>query len=405
MTNSGRRLSIVYVGTLPPHAGGCAIVGSLLLPGLEALGHSVRAVASITATDQKAGDDFARRHPGIDVTRYVLPYLESSSDTVVPMEYRELERERLHEVLPGLLGRERPDVIIAGRESFAWHVPQLALEHGIPTTLVVHGGRTVRKALDASSDADGGRLLDGFRMVDTVVAVARHLAERLRRKGLRDVQVVPNPVDTERFSPGPKDPTLLRELSISPAQTVVLFASRLASVKRPLDLVESARQAIAKNPGLVYLIVGDGPCREAVVEACRRHGISGSFRFVGWVPHDHVPQYMRLADVVVLPSELEGQSLVYLEAQACGRLLLASDIPAAREVVTDGHTGLLFPKGDIEELTAKTLLVAGSTGWREEIGRRARGRVGEHSVDVMTRRYAAILEAVASRGRAVKPAL
>jgi glycosyltransferase involved in cell wall biosynthesis len=58
-----------------------------------------------------------------------------------------------------------------------------------------------------------------------------------------------------------------------------------------------------------------------------------------------VPDYINLADVVVMPSEREGQSLVYLEAQACGKLIVASDIPAAREVITDGETGLLFERG------------------------------------------------------------
>jgi hypothetical protein len=68
-----------------------------------------------------------------------------------------------------------------------------------------------------------------------------------------------------------------------------------------------------------------------------------------------VPRYLNLADLVVTPSETEGLSRVYLETQACGRVLIASDIPAAREVVEPGHTGLLFPRGDPAALAAAIL--------------------------------------------------
>ena len=54
-----------------------------------------------------------------------------------------------------------------------------------------------------------------------------------------------------------------------------------------------------------------------------------------------------------MPSESEAFPLVYLETQACGRLLLASDIPAGREVVVPGDNGLLFRTGDVADLTAR----------------------------------------------------
>lgn len=116
-------------------------------------------------------------------------------------------------------------------------------------------------------------------------------------------------------------------------------------------------------------------------EACRREGIHENFRFVGWVEYDRIPDFINLADLVVMPSEAESQARVYLETQACARLLLASDIPAAREVVVDGATGLLFRKGDIDDLTAKTLLAAGDAGLRADIGRKGRDRVQAHSLD------------------------
>ena len=106
-----------------------------------------------------------------------------------------------------------------------------------------------------------------------------------------------------------------------------------------------------------------------------------------------MPRYMNLADLVVMPSEREGLSRVYLEAQACAKTLLASDIPGAREAVTHGETGLLFRRGDIDDLTEKTLLAAGDPALRARIGRQARQYVERHhDIDRAVDQYMALLQ-------------
>jgi 1,2-diacylglycerol 3-alpha-glucosyltransferase len=93
---------------------------------------------------------------------------------------------------------------------------------------------------------------------------------------------------------------------------------------------------VRRIPRLLYIIVGDGPGRVQLEAQCRGKGIVDRFRFPGWIEHTRMPDYLRLADIVVMPSESEGQSLVYLEAQACGRVLLASRIEGAR-IIRDGE--------------------------------------------------------------------
>jgi glycosyltransferase involved in cell wall biosynthesis len=218
------------------------------------------------------------------------------------------------------------------------------------------------------------------------------MAERLRRLRVYNVKIIPNAIDLHQFSPQPKNYALLRELAIRDDDIVVVHASNLKGLKRPMDVVHSAEKVLQQNSKLMYLIVGDGPLRETIENACRQKHISQRFRFVGWVDYDYVPDYINLADIVVMPSDDEHQARVYLETQACGRLLLASDIPGAREVIVDGETGLLFRKGDINELTAKTLLAAGNPKLRAEIGRKARERVKVHSIDRATATYVATFE-------------
>src|SRR5208282_3999130 len=119
----------------------------------------------------------------------------------------------------------------------------------------------------------------------------------------------------------------------------------------------------------------------AMEEACTKQPLAGHFRFVGWIDHDLVPNYINLADVVVMPSESEALALVYLETQACERVLIASDIAAAREVIDDGETGILFRKGDVADLTAKILSVTGNPALRATIGRKARQSAMNYDLD------------------------
>jgi glycosyltransferase involved in cell wall biosynthesis len=145
-------------------------------------------------------------------------------------------------------------------------------------------------------------------------------------------------------------------------------------------------------------VVGDGVCRQELEEACEREGVAHRFRFVGWVAHGRVADYLRLADIVALPSEYENQSLVALETQACGRVLLASDVPGSREIVEDGRTGLLFRAGDAADLAAKTLGAAADPALRARIGRAARARVEAHALDRIARQHERLLVELVANG-------
>lgn len=312
-------------------------------------------------------------------------------------EYRDHERRGIEQEMAKAIAEERPDVLVAGRENFAWHVPELAAYHGLPSLLLVQGG-TALGILRGTYAADSATaLLRRFREANAIVAVAQHLARELTRLGIPGVQAIPNPVDLRRFAPGPRNAALADALGIRDADVVVAHFSNMKPLKRPLDLVLSAEHALALDPSLLYLVVGDGPLRKEVEARCAARGLSGRFRFVDWVDHEEVPDYLGLADLVVMPSAGEGQALVYLEAHASGKTLVASDIAGAREVIEDGATGILFRVGDIDDLTEKTLLAARQPELRARIGATSRERARTHSVESVVARYEAVLETVAER--------
>lgn len=244
------------------------------------------------------------------------------------------------------------------------------------------------------------QLLDNLRLADVAVTSAPHMQRTLAGLGLPDVKIVPNPVDLERFRPLPRSSTPRARLGVPDGGVVVAHLSNLKALKRPLDLVDAAEIALAQDNRLVFVIVGDGPCRAAVEDACAARDISAAFRFPGWVDHEEVPGFINAADIVVMPSAGEAQALVYLETQACERTLIASDIPAAREVVDHGRTGLLFRTGDIAHLTETLLMAARDPALRARIGRSAREHVTEHALDRVVAAYAELFDSVAARGAA-----
>jgi phosphatidyl-myo-inositol alpha-mannosyltransferase len=100
-----------------------------------------------------------------------------------------------------------------------------------------------------------------------------------------------------------------------------------------------------------------------------------------------------------MPSESEALAMLYLETQACERVLIASDIAAAREVIDDGETGILFRKGDVADLTAKILSVVGNRALRTEIGKKARQAAMSHSIDRFVTAYELMIRELAEAGQ------
>jgi glycosyltransferase involved in cell wall biosynthesis len=286
-------------------------------------------------------------------------------------------------------------MLLIGRESFALPVADVTRVRGIPVVQRL-AGATINGLLTGTyPEPEAGRMRTALRRAGVRVAPGRQLALAAGHLDIGDIRTVPTGIDLCRFRPREKDPRLLRELGIAPESVVVAHVSNLKPLKRPLDFVRAAVETLAREPGLVFLVVGEGALRRGMEAACRDAGISEHFRFVGGRPYEEVPRYFNLADIVVMPSESEGLSRACLETQACGRVLIASDIPPARELVRHGETGLLFPRGDVGALSELMLGAARDPALRQAIGARAhRQAQGRSLADTITS-YEEILHQVA----------
>ena len=395
-----RGLDILYAGTLPPHPGGSAVMCGQLLLALARMGHTIRAVAPIVDNARSSVAPFGDDCEDLTVARVAVPRYATVPDFLIHSFHSHLDVEQaaVRAKLSSWLQERLPDVVMLGREPCLWYLPEESASVAAPVFLVVHSLISHRWMSGLYPEHLCGEIRARFRRVAQMATPAGHVAHFLKSAGLEQVEVIPNPVDLERFAPKAKRSSLLRELSIDPDAVVVLHASNLKAVKRPMDVVESAEAALRENPSLVYVVVGDGEYRPSMLEACRQKGIGDRFRFVGWVEHAAMPDYLNLADIVVMTSEVETQALLYLEAQACEKVLIASDIPAARQVVVDGENGLLFRTGDVGHLTTQILKAASDPALREKIGGMARQAMASHSLPRVAAAYDALLRQTARSG-------
>lgn len=221
-----------------------------------------------------------------------------------------------------------------------------------------------------------------------VVACNTDVAEEILRGG-GVVHLLPHGVDLRRFHPKPQRHTEeLRLLSVGRLVEKKGFHVLLAAAAR-LDFPFRLR------------IVGDGPERERLSEMIETHGLSRSVTLEGALTHAELPDAYAAADAVVVPSvqdssgDRDGLPNVVLEAMACARTVVASDISAVGCAVTDSETGLLVPPGDASALASALRRLAASPVLRERLGRSGRERVElDYEVGRCTERLYQLLTSV-----------
>ena len=191
---------------------------------------------------------------------------------------------------------------------------------------------------------------------DLVTAVSRYTRRRLLEWIGIDparVKVLPNTVDP-RFHPGPKRGYLL-DRHDARGKKILMTVSRLASSERYKGhdrVIRSLPQVLLHHPETIYLIVGDGDDRPRLEALASEFAVQDKVRFAGPVAGEELPDYYRLADVLVMPSTGEGFGIVFLEAMACGIDVIGGNQDGSIDPLGDGAVGSAIDPEDSEELVS-----------------------------------------------------
>lgn len=170
-------------------------------------------------------------------------------------------------------------------------------------------------------------------------------------------------VDLDRFAPMP-------EPSGPP---VVMFASRLLRDKGVCEFVEAAETLRNSGVQARFVLVGDidpGNPASLPTETVRRWQKEEVVEW--WGRRDDMPHAMAQAHIVCLPSYREGLPKILIEAAACGRPIVTTDVPGCREIVRDGENGLLVPVRNVEALSTAIKRLIEDSPLRRRMGEQGR---------------------------------
>ena len=289
----------------------------------------------------------------------------------------------------------------------------LGRELGVPVVYEVRGfleetwaSQPIHADEAASLEADHYRLrrateTRAMAAATAVVTLSQTMRDDMVERGIDPARIVivPNAVEIERFTPRPRDDQLAASLGIAPGSPVLGYISSFSSYEGIIYLLEAAAALRARGRRLHVLLVGDGKEWDALREAGTRLGLDdGTLVMPGRVAHDQVLRYYSIIDAFVVPRTGHRVSrlvtpLKPYEAMAMERAVVVSDVPALREMVIPGETGLVFRAEDSADLAGVLETLLDDPALRARLGRQAREWVAaERTWAENGRRYRALYE-------------
>ncbi|HRP57596.1 N-acetyl-alpha-D-glucosaminyl L-malate synthase BshA [Agriterribacter sp.] len=182
---------------------------------------------------------------------------------------------------------------------------------------------------------------------DAITAVSENLKEETYRtfKIEKDIEVIYNFVDVQRFSKKPID--AFRKVIAPDNERIILHASNFRRIKRIDDVIHIFKKLNDVIPSRL-LLVGDGPERPMAEALCRELNLCDEIRFVG--KQQDMEEIFAVTDLFLLPSEYESFGLSALEAMAGGAPVVSTNVGGLPEIITPGENGFMADIGDTTQM-------------------------------------------------------
>jgi N-acetyl-alpha-D-glucosaminyl L-malate synthase BshA len=326
--------------TCYPTYGGSGVVATELGIELAARGHQVHFITSalpFRLTGREANIHFHE----VAVSTYPLfehpPYdLALATRMAEVAEFYSLDLLHVHYAIPHSVAALLARQMLAARGR---RLPFITTLHGTDITLV---------GLDRSY-LPITRF--GIQESDGVTAISDHLRERTREAfGIAsEIEVIHNFVNCDVYVRKPELVASMRPQFAKPDEKLFVNLSNFRPVKRVTDVVEVFAR-VAKEVPARLMLIGDGPDRSAAEYLALKYGVQDRIHFLG--KQDNVNELLPVADLMIMPSEMESFGLAALEAMACGVPPIATRVGGVPELITDGKNGLLFEIGDVDGMAA-----------------------------------------------------
>jgi L-malate glycosyltransferase len=355
-----------------PTFGGSGVVASELGMELALQGHQVHIISYAPPVRIPSFHPNLHFHK-VEVTDYPLfeypPYsLALASRLVEVAQSEHLDLIHVHYAIPHAVSAYLAQEMLTQRR-----IPFITTLHGTDITLVGNAPSfwPITHFILEKSDA--------------VTAVSQYLKDETCRvfKVDREIQVIPNFVPRQFLERMMKEGTDSFGCGDDP---ILVHVSNFRPVKRVLDVVEIFARVRQKRLAKL-LMVGDGPDRGPAERRAEELEVHEDVYFLGM--QSEIEEVLKMADLLLLPSQTESFGLVALEAMAAEVPVIATNVGGLPEVVDDGRTGFLMPVGDVTAMAGAALKILDNPDLHREMGQAAGRRARENfSANRITALYA-----------------
>jgi glycosyltransferase involved in cell wall biosynthesis len=263
-----------------------------------------------------------------------------------------------------------------------WAIPtgpaavMAARKLGVPSIITMHGGDVYVNPEQGYDFPTRWYVRPALRWTLRHAGALTAITEDCRQHALRAgapadrIRLVFNGTDLRRFSPADNG-----NRGGPPFGPHMIFACRQLFPRKGIRfLLEAAAQLKPRFPDLKVVLAGDGFERPALARLAEDLGMGSDVTFLGWVPNTELPPYYRAAAVSVIPSLEEGFGIPAAEAMGCEVAVVASDAGGLPEVVENGVTGLVVPRGDSRALAQAIGSLLADPERRRVMGQAGRAR-------------------------------
>ncbi len=324
-----------------PTFGGSGVVATELGIALAKEGHKIHFITYSQPTRLDFFNENLYYHE-VDMMNYPLfqypPYeLALASKMVDVVKYEKLDLLHVHYAIPHASAAYMAKQILK-KENI--EIPVITTLHGTDITLVGRDPSFEPVVTFSINESDG------------ITAVSEDLRKDTLKhfKIEKEIKVIPNFIDLERFKKQKKDH--FKKAICPNNEKLIVHTSNFRAVKRVEDVVKVFQNLRRKIPAKL-LLVGDGPERTKVENLCRECGDCGDMRFLGKL--EAVEEVLSVADLFIMPSEKESFGLAALEAMACEVPVISSNAGGLPELNIHGYSGFLCDVGDVECMTRYAL--------------------------------------------------
>jgi glycosyltransferase involved in cell wall biosynthesis len=294
--------------------------------------------------------------------------------------------------------KNRIDLIHAHGTRASSNILWAAKSLGIPVIYTVHGWsfHQDQKPLVRQLRIMGEKYLTSRSSVNISVSKSNQQSGKQYIPAFESI-VVNNGIDQVKFNPDQQYPDIRKELSIPADAMLIVFVARFTSHKQPLTLIQAFKEAVAKNPALHLLMVGDGDQKEEAVKKINEWKLNDKITLQSF--RQDVPAVLAASDIFVLPSLWEGLPIGLLEAMSMGKAIIASNVDGTSEIIEHNKNGWLVETNDLVRTTAEALVhVSNDPDLRKRYREQARSTITERfNAATMTRQIEQIYKTTLSK--------